>query len=70
MGFTTFNLLKKYIDYDKLRLNIKDFSLLIKVIEHLENILMTEITTFHLCTIIYTKEDLDRLLDKGGKKGR
>jgi len=64
MSFSIFDPLEKYIDYDKLLLNIKDFSLLIKVIEYLENILLTEntIEIFHLCTIIYTKKDLDRLL--------
>lgn len=53
----------RIIDYYKL-FEIKDFLLLIKVIEHLENKLLElekEIIVFHLCTIVYTKEDLDRL---------
>lgn len=53
-------------DYNKL-FEIKDFLLLTEVIEHLENILLKkEATRFHLCTIIYTKEDLKRLQKKGG----
>lgn len=52
---------KRIIDYDRL-FEIKDFLLLIKVIEHLENkISENEIAMFHLCTIIYTKEDLAKL---------
>ena len=39
---------------------INDFLLLMKVVEHLENLLTTDITIFHLCTIVYTKEDLAR----------
>jgi len=41
---------------------IKDFLLLMKVIEHLENLQMTEIITFHLCTIIYEEKDLKKML--------
>jgi len=52
------------IDYDKLLSEIKDFSLLIKVIEYLENkILAIEETIYRFnFTIIYTEEDLKRLL--------
>ena len=51
------------IDYDKILSEIKDFSLLIKVIEYLENKILEkeETTIFHLCTIVYTKEDLEEL---------
>ena len=65
---STPDVLPKYIvDYDEL-FKIKDFLLLLKVIEHLENKILQlyfkEITIFHLCTIVYSKEYLDRLFRK------
>lgn len=42
-------------------IKIKDFLLLMKVVEHLENLQTTDITIFHLCTIVYSEEDLKRL---------
>lgn len=56
---------KRIIDYDKL-FEIKDFLLLMDVIEHLENkILAIEGIIFHFeLTIVYAREDLERLLRK------
>jgi len=57
------------IDYDKLLSEIKDFFLLIKVIEHLENKILeleeekTEITIFNFGTYIFAKEDIEQLKD-------
>ncbi len=54
---------KRIIDYDKL-FEIKDFLLLMKVIKHLENkILAIEEIIFRFkLTIVYAREDLERLL--------
>ena len=51
------------IDYDKL-FEIKDFLLLMRVIEYLENKILEkeEIILRFKLTIIYAKEDLERLL--------
>ena len=63
MGFAVSDTLDKYIDYNKL-IGIKDFTLLVKVAEHLENIILNTdiLEIFHLCTIVYTQEDLDSLV--------
>lgn len=70
-GFCIPDILPKYIiDYDEL-FKIKDFLLLMKVIEYLEKKILElkykEVTIFHLCTIVYEEEDLKRI--KGINRG-
>ena len=67
IGFYAGNKYKNFsiIDYNKLLSNIKDFFLLMKVIEYLETKILeekyNEPIIIPLCTIVYTKEDLEKL---------
>ena len=62
MGETVGFGLDNYIDYERL-LEIQDFLSMIKVVEYLESMVLTKDKILHYkFTIVYKKEDLDRLL--------
>jgi hypothetical protein len=61
MGETAGFPLDNYIDYEGL-LKIQDFLSMIKVVEYLEEMVLTKERVLHYkFTIVYKKEDLDKL---------